>query len=145
MTRADPYDLQRFVEAQARVSEQVMQELRAGSKRSHWMWFVFPQIEGLGHSVMAERYAISGVAEARAYLQHATLGPRLRESVGALLLHTDKSALQILGHPDDLKLRSSLTLFASIEPEGSVFQQALEQFFNGKPDDRTLTRTQRQQ
>ena len=141
MTRQDPFDLQRFVEAQAPVFDQVLRELRAGSKRSHWMWFVFPQVQGLGHSAMARRYAISDVAEARAYLRHDVLGPRLRDSVEALLAHPDKSALQMLGHPDDVKLRSSLTLFAAIEPAESVFHQALEQFFDGRPDDRTLQQT----
>lgn len=141
MSRQDPFDLQRFVEAQDPVFDQVLGELRAGSKRSHWMWFVFPQVQGLGHSAMARRYAVSGVAEAQAYLRHDVLGPRLRESVEALLAHPDKSALQMLGHPDDLKLRSSLTLFAAIEPAGSVFHQALEQFFDGRPDDKTLRQT----
>lgn len=141
MTREDPFDLKRFVEAQAPVFDQVLRELRAGSKHSHWMWFVFPQVQGLGHSAMARRYAISGMAEARAYLRHEVLGPRLRESVEALLAHSDQSALQMLGHPDDLKLRSSLTLFAAIEPAGSVFHQALEQFFDGKPDEKTLQQT----
>lgn len=138
MTRQDPFDLERFVEAQDPVFDQVLGELRAGSKRSHWMWFVFPQVQGLGHSAMARRYAISGVAEARAYLHHDVLGPRLRDSVEALLAHSGKSALQILGHPDDLKLRSSLTLFATLEPAGSIFHQALEQFFDGKDDEKTL-------
>lgn len=141
MSRQDPFDLQRFVEAQDPVFDQVLGELRAGSKRSHWMWFVFPQVQGLGHSAMARRYAVSDVAEARAYLRHDVLGPRLRESVEALLAHPDKSALQMLGHPDDLKLRSSLTLFAAIEPAGSVFHQALEQFFDGRPDEKTLRQT----
>lgn len=141
MTRQDPFDLKRFVEAQDPVFDQVLGELRAGSKRSHWMWFVFPQVQGLGHSAMAKRYAISDVAEARAYLRHDVLGPRLRDSVEALLAHSDMSALQMLGHPDDLKLRSSLTLFAAIEPAGSVFHQALDRFFDGKPDERTLQQT----
>ncbi|CAG8863699.1 hypothetical protein PS627_00637 [Pseudomonas fluorescens] len=140
MTRKDHFDLERFVEAQDPVFDRVMEELRAGSKRSHWMWFVFPQIQGLGHSTMAERYAISSVTEARAYLHHDVLGPRLRGCVEALQLHAEKSALQILGHPDDLKLRSSLTLFAGLEPEGSVFHQALDRFFEAKPDERTLQR-----
>ena len=141
MTRQDRFDLKRFVEAQDPVFDQVLAELRAGSKRSHWMWFVFPQVQGLGHSAMAKRYAISDVAEARAYLRHDVLGPRLRDSVEALLAHSDMSALQMLGHPDDLKLRSSLTLFAALEPAGSVFHQALEQFFDGRPDEKTLKQT----
>jgi len=138
MSKADPFDLQRFIDAQAPVVDQVMQELRAGAKRSHWMWFVFPQLQGLGHSAMAKRYAITGAAEAEAYLQHEVLGQRLEECVTTLLQHTGKSVLQILGHPDDLKLRSSLTLFASLRPGESVFQQALDQFFEGEPDARSV-------
>ncbi|WP_347929860.1 DUF1810 domain-containing protein [Pseudomonas helvetica] len=135
----DPFNLRRFVEAQRPVFSRVMDELRAGRKTSHWMWFIFPQLQGLGHSEMAERFAISGAAEARAYLLHDVLGPRLEESVSTLLQHSDKSALAILGHPDDLKLRSCLTLFASIKPEQPLFQQALDQFFAGEPDARTLS------
>jgi uncharacterized protein (DUF1810 family) len=134
----DPFSLLRFVEAQRPVFTRVMEELRAGHKTSHWMWFIFPQLHGLGHSEIAERFAISGAAEARAYLLHDVLGPRLEESVSTLLQHSDKSALEILGHPDDLKLRSCLTLFASIKPEHPLFQQALNQFFAGEPDARTL-------
>ncbi|NBA98472.1 DUF1810 domain-containing protein [Pseudomonas sp. R5(2019)] len=134
----DPFNLLRFVEAQRPVFTRVMEELRAGRKTSHWMWFIFPQLEGLGHSEIAERFAISGAAEARAYLQHEVLGPRLEESVAAILQHSDKSALQILGRTDDLKLRSCLTLFASIKPDHPLFQRALDQFYGGEPDARTL-------
>lgn len=135
----DPFNLNRFVEAQRPVFTQAMNELRAGQKSSHWMWFIFPQLKGLGHSEMAQRFAISSAAEARAYLQHAELGPRLEQSVDAVLQHSDKSARQILGYPDDLKLRSCLTLFASIAPEHPQFQMALDQFFSGEADAKTLS------
>ncbi len=137
---SDPYDLQRFVEAQAPVHDRALAELRAGRKQSHWMWFVFPQIAGLGHSAMAQRYAISGVDEARAYLEHALLGPRLHECAQAMLLHTDHSARQILGPPDDLKLRSSMTLFAAVAPDQPIFQQVLNAFFDGEADPATLSK-----
>lgn len=132
------HDLSRFVDAQRTVYPQVMEELHAGRKTRHWMWFIFPQLRGLGHSEMAERYGLSGLDEARAYLEHEVLGPRLASCVSALVEHADKSALRILGHPDDLKLRSCLTLFAAVDPSDSLFQFALLQFFNGEPDDRTL-------
>ncbi|WP_222909007.1 DUF1810 domain-containing protein [Pseudomonas sp. DNDY-54] len=138
----DPHDLQRFVEAQIPVYERALEELRAGHKQSHWMWFVFPQIAGLGHSAMAQRYAISGVDEARAYLEHPLLGPRLQACAQAMLLHRDRSARQILGSPDDLKLRSSMTLFAAIAPEQPLFQQVLDTFFEGEADSQTLSRLQ---
>lgn len=133
------FDLQRFVEAQNPVYDQVMQELQAGRKRSHWMWYVFPQLDGLGHSIMAERYALSGIDEARAYLAHPVLGPRLEACVAALVQHSDKSAREILGSPDDLKLRSCLTLFSQAAPEHPLFQLGLLQFYGGVPDMRTLT------
>jgi uncharacterized protein (DUF1810 family) len=134
----DPFDLLRFVEAQRPVFTLAMEELRRGHKTSHWMWFIFPQLQGLGRSAMAERFAISGAAEARAYLLHDLLGPRLEESVSIILEHSDKSALQILGSPDDVKLRSCLTLFASIAPDHPGFQLALDQFFAGEKDAKTL-------
>jgi uncharacterized protein (DUF1810 family) len=115
-----------------------MDELRAGHKESHWMWFIFPQVKSLGHSEMADRFAMSGAAEARAYLAHDMLGLRLDECVRALLDHHEISALQILGSPDDLKLRSCLTLFATVGSDGLVYQQALDQFTDGKADERTL-------
>lgn len=133
-------DLQRFVEAQNPVYDQVMQELQAGRKRSHWMWYVFPQLDGLGHSAMAERYALAGVDEARAYLAHPLLGPRLQACVTALLQHHDKSAREMLGSPDHLKLRSCLTLFAQAAPGNPLFQAALVQFYDGEPDALTLAR-----
>lgn len=138
----DPHDLQRFVEAQTPVYERALEELRAGHKQSHWMWFVFPQIAGLGNSAMAQRYAISGVDEARAYLEHPLLGPRLHACAQAMLLHRDRSARQILGSPDDLKLRSSMTLFAAAAPEQPLFQQVLDTFFEGEADSQTLSRLQ---
>ncbi|GLO51255.1 hypothetical protein D3C81_785890 [compost metagenome] len=132
------HDLQRFVEAQNPVYDQVMQELQAGRKRSHWMWYVFPQLDGLGHSAMAERYALAGIDEARAYLAHPLLGPRLEACVTALLQHRDKSAREMLGSPDHLKLRSCLTLFARAAPGNPLFQLALVQFYDGEPDALTL-------
>lgn len=134
------FDLQRFVEAQNPVYDQVMEELQAGRKRSHWMWYVFPQLDGLGHSAMAERYALAGVDEARAYLAHPLLGARLQACVTALLQHSDKSAREVLGSPDHLKLRSCLTLFARAAPDNPLFQLALAQFYDGEPDALTLTR-----
>jgi uncharacterized protein (DUF1810 family) len=134
----DTFDLLRFIEAQQPVYDRALHELRAGRKATHWMWFVFPQLRGLGRSEMAERFGLSGAAEAQGYLQHPVLGPRLLESVTTLLQHRDKSALDILGHPDDLKLRSCLTLFAAIAPDEAVFQEALERFFGGEMDARTV-------
>ncbi|NKQ10933.1 DUF1810 domain-containing protein [Pseudomonas sp. SST3] len=136
----DRDELQRFVVAQAPVYHRVLGELRAGQKRSHWMWFIFPQIAGLGSSEMARRYAISDLDEARAYLGHDVLGPRLHECAQAMLLHIERSARQILGSPDDLKLRSSMTLFAAAAPDQPVFQQVLDAFFNGEADPATLSR-----
>jgi uncharacterized protein (DUF1810 family) len=130
-------DLVRFVEAQASVYAQVVEELRAGHKQSHWMWFVFPQLAGLGHSVMAERYAIRDLDQASRYLNDPTLGDRLRHDTRLMLRHAGKSALRILGSPDDLKFRSCVTLFglaASNEDDRSLFKQALDQFYEGKPD-----------
>ena len=134
----DPFNLSRFVDAQRPVYGQVMNELRAGRKTSHWMWFVFPQLKGLGRSEIAMRFGIAHRAEARAYLEHPLLGPRLVECVQALLTHTGASARQILGSPDDLKLRSCLTLFNEVQPQPDVYQRTLDQFYGGKPDDRTL-------
>lgn len=134
----DPHDLQRFVDAQQGVYSQALAELSAGAKRSHWMWFVFPQLRGLGSSAMAERYGLSGAAEARAYWQHPQLGARLAECTAALLGVTGRSARQILGTPDDLKFRSCMTLFAHVVPEEPAFRTALERYFDGLPDERTL-------
>jgi uncharacterized protein (DUF1810 family) len=136
---ADPHDLRRFVEAQAPVYAQARDELRAGRKRSHWMWFVFPQMRGLGRSAMAHRYGIASRAEAVAYLDHPLLGARLVECTGLMLAQPQgSSALAVLGAPDDLKFRSSMTLFAAVSPAGSRFSAALDRFFGGAADPATL-------
>jgi len=129
-------DLERFVAAQDGVHHTALAELRAGRKRSHWMWFVFPQIAGLGSSPAARRYAVSGLDEARAYLAHPVLGPRLAEAARAVLAVDGRSAEQILGHPDDLKLRSSMTLFARAADDPAVFEAVLARYYDG-PDPRT--------
>jgi uncharacterized protein (DUF1810 family) len=135
---SDPHNLQGFTDAQHGVFEIALAELRAGSKQSHWMWFVFPQLAGLGRSPTAQFYAISGTDEARAYLAHPVLGPRLRRSVEALMPWAGKrSAEQILGAIDAIKLRSSLTLFDRVAPD-DVFASALDAFFGGDADERTL-------
>jgi uncharacterized protein (DUF1810 family) len=132
-------DLERFVAAQdsGGTYERALRELRAGRKTSHWMWFVFPQVAGLGHSSMAQAYAISSLAQARDYLAHPVLGPRLRACTAAVLTHTDRSAEQVFGGIDALKLRSSMTLFARADPEEPGFQQVLDAFYGGEPDART--------
>jgi uncharacterized protein (DUF1810 family) len=134
----DQYDLQRFVAAQMSVFDVVCDELREGRKRSHWMWFVFPQISGLGHSATARKYAISSLDEARAYLQHPVLGDRLRrccELVGAV---QGRTAEGIFGPTDAMKFRSSMTLFMHAAPDDRIFSDCLKQFFDGKPDAATL-------
>jgi uncharacterized protein (DUF1810 family) len=147
----DAYDLQRFLEAQAGVYEQACAELRAGRKRSHWMWFVFPQIQGLGSSPMAVRYAISSLDEAGAYLKHLVLGPRLRESAGIVVGVQGKTVGEIFGSPDDMKFHSSMTLFAkaakttepsakAAEGSGDVFDEALVKYFGGAMDQGTIRR-----
>jgi uncharacterized protein (DUF1810 family) len=134
--------LERFVEAQHSrgTYETALAELRDGRKVSHWMWFVFPQIAGLGRSPMAQRYAIASLDEARAYVAHAVLGPRLVEAARALMQHTGRSADAILGGIDAMKLRSSMTLFAAAAPEEPVFREVLEAFFGGQPDPETERR-----
>jgi len=134
----DPFDLSRFLAAQDPVYPGALSEIRAGRKRSHWMWFVFPQAIGLGTSHTAQHYAIRSMDEARAYLAHPTLGHRLRECAESLLRVRGKSASEIFGYPDDVKLRSSMTLFASVAEEDSVFEEVLERYFGGKPDPLTL-------
>ena len=134
----DPYDLERFVTAQASVYSDAREELRAGRKESHWMWFVFPQVRGLGLSAAAHRNGIASLDEARAYLRHPVLGPRIKECTELMLLHDRRSAREILGSPDDLKLRSSMTLFAAAAPDEPCFRLALARFYDGKPDERTL-------
>jgi uncharacterized protein (DUF1810 family) len=134
------WDLERFVTAQAPVYHAVLAELRAGRKRSHWMWFIFPQLAGLGHSAMAQHYAISGLEEARAYLDHPLLGARLLEC-GALALAAGQhaSAHTIFGSPDDLKFRSSMTLFSLAAPGEPVFAGCLHCFYGGQPDPETIS------
>lgn len=137
------FGLDRFVRAQAGVYEQACAELRAGRKRTHWMWFIFPQIKGLGSSEMAVRYAISSIEEARAYLEHPVLGPRLRECAGIVVSLEGRTIDQIFGYPDDLKFHSSMTLFskaAEISEEDLVFSQALDKYFDGKEDAGTVQR-----
>jgi uncharacterized protein (DUF1810 family) len=139
MSSPDPFDLRRFVDAQARNYAQALAEIRAGQKESHWMWYVFPQIAGLGSSPTAQRFAIRGRDEAAAYLAHPVLGSRLRECAAALLaLPPGTPAEHVFGWPDNLKLRSSATLFGEVSPPGSVFAQVLERYFGGEPDARTL-------
>jgi len=130
MTAADdPYDLTRFVRAQERDYDQALAELASGRKRSHWMWYVFPQFEGLGSSATSKRYAIKSIAEARAYLAHPILGPRLLECAEAVVRLEGRSATEIFGSPDDLKLKSCATLFASLLPPGSVFDRLLAKYY----------------
>jgi len=134
----DPHDLNRFVEAQRRIYPQALAEIRNGSKQSHWMWFIFPQFAGLGFSSTSRRYAIKSAAEAKAYLAHPILGPRLIECAEAALGVEGRSALDIFGSPDDMKLRSCATLFAGVSPDGSVFHRLIDEFFDGKPDEKTI-------
>ena len=138
----DPRDLERFVAAQddRGTYDAALAELRAGRKTSHWMWFVFPQNAGLGHSPMARRYAIASLEEARAYLAHPVLGPRLVEAARALEALTDRSAREVLGDTDAMKLRSSMTLFARAAPEEPAFARVLEVYFQGSEDEATLAR-----
>lgn len=133
-------DLERFVEAQDGVYETVRAELRAGRKTSHWMWFVFPQLRGLGHSATANYYGIGSAAEVLAYLEHPVLGARLRECVGLVLAAEGSTARAIFGSPDDLKFRSSMTLFAAVAPTEPLFRRALEKYFAGEPDALTIAR-----
>ena len=138
MPTRDGFDLQRFVDAQNAVYGTVVRELEEGRKRSHWMWFIFPQVEGLGSSPMAQRYAIGSRQEAEAYLQHPVLGERLTECTLLMLPHEGRSAHAILGSPDDLKFQSSMTLFADVSEKGSPFERALDVFYGGKRDRKTV-------
>jgi uncharacterized protein (DUF1810 family) len=138
--KIDRYNLQRFVEAQDAIFEQVTSELRAGRKMSHWMWFIFPQIRGLGRSPTAIEYAIFGLDEARAYLSHSVLGPRLRECTELVLMVENRTAAQIFGSPDDMKFQSCMTLFAQVAPKDNIFEKALQKYFRGVPDQLTLDR-----
>jgi uncharacterized protein (DUF1810 family) len=137
-TAEDPYDLGRFIEAQKTCYERVLAEIRGGEKRSHWMWYIFPQLSGLGFTLTSRKYSIRSLGEAEAYLAHPTLGPRLVECAEAALGVSGSSAHDIFGSPDDWKLRSSATLFALVSPAGSVFQQVLDKYFHGERDPRTL-------
>jgi uncharacterized protein (DUF1810 family) len=137
---SDPFDLQRFVEAQARVYHTIVDELRGGRKRSHWIWFVFPQLSGLGSSPMAARYAISSLDEARAYLRHDVLGPRLHECAQLVNRVEGRSITQIFGSPDDLKVRSSMTLFARATDDNDDFVELLERYYGGQEDPLTMAR-----
>jgi len=134
----DPYDLQRFVRAQEHDYEEALSEIRSGRKRSHWMWYIFPQFDGLGVSPTSKQYAVKSLAEARAFLSHPLLGPRLRECAAAAVRIEGLSAADIFGFPDDMKLRSCATLFASVSPAGSVFHRLIDRFFAGEPDAETL-------
>jgi uncharacterized protein (DUF1810 family) len=132
-----PYNLERFVHAQSFNYDEALAELRDGKKRTHWMWYVFPQIEGLGNSALAHEFSIKSEAEARAYLEHPLLGPRLLECARTVVNTVGRSAHDIFGSPDDVKLRSCATLFAQVSSD-PVFQQILDEYFFGKADDRTL-------
>ena len=134
----DPYGLGRFVAAQDEDYDQALSEITSGQKRTHWMWYVFPQIDGLAFSSTAKRYAIKSLEEARAYLDHPVLGPRLLECMEAVLRIEERTAKEIFGSPDDLKLRSCATLFACVQPAGSVFDRLLAKYYEGEPDTRTL-------
>jgi uncharacterized protein (DUF1810 family) len=138
----DPHNLQRFVDAQSRVFDQVCSELHQGRKRGHWMWFIFPQVQGLGHSPLAQQYAIDSREEAAAYLEHPVLGPRLRACAQLVNLVEGRSIEEILGYPDHLKFRSSMTLFAHASSDNQVFLDALAKYFDGAFDRLTLERLQ---
>lgn len=132
------YDLSRFLEAQKNSYDTALREIRAGRKRSHWMWYIFPQIRGLGYSAMAQHYAIRDLGEAREYLQHPLLGPRLIEISEALLALDQSDPRRVMGSPDDLKLCSCMTLFQCAAPDQPVFGKVLDKFYGGRPDERTL-------
>src|SRR4051794_4759870 len=134
----DPHNLNRFVQAQEGDYERALSEIRRGRKQSHWMWYIFPQLDGLGFSSTSKRYSIKSVAEAEAYLAHPVLGPRLMECAEAVLRVVGRSALELFGSPDDMKLRSCATLFASVSPVGSVFDRLLGKYFQGERDGKTL-------
>jgi uncharacterized protein (DUF1810 family) len=135
---ADPFNLQRFVRAQAGVYEEALAELGSGRKRTHWMWFIFPQIQGLGYSATSRHYAIKSLAEAREYLRHPVLGPRLLACAEAVLAVEGRSASAIFSYPDDLKLHSSMTLFAAAAGPDSAFARVLDKYFAGSQDEGTL-------
>jgi uncharacterized protein (DUF1810 family) len=134
----DPYDLNRFISAQEGIYDRVLAELRGGQKRTHWMWYIFPQIDGLGHSPTTRHYAVKSLEEARRYLAHPVLGARLVECAEAVLVVSGLSASDIFGHPDDWKLQSSMTLFSLVAGPGSIFERVLDKYYQGKRDARTL-------
>lgn len=134
----DEYNLQRFLDAQERVYDTVLAELRAGRKASHWIWFIFPQLAGLGRSSMAQQFALTSLDEAKAYLQHPVLGSRLRECTQVVLDVEGRSAEEIFGYPDYLKFRSCMTLFSTASTDNALFKAALLKYFHGKPDQLTL-------
>jgi uncharacterized protein (DUF1810 family) len=140
MNQPDPYNLRRFVDDQATVYEQVLRELRAGRKASHWMWFIFPQIAGLGHSPMAQRFAISGRAEAESYLQHAVLSPRLTECTRLVNQQAGRAIEDTLGDIDGLKFRSSMTLFAKVAKDNAIFVEAIQKYYGGNFDELTMAK-----
>jgi uncharacterized protein (DUF1810 family) len=135
---SDAYNLQRFLDAQAHTYHTALAELRAGRKSSHWIWFIFPQIAGLGHSAMAQQFGISSLDEAKAYLQHPVLGPRLRECTQLVLDVNGRSADEIFSYPDNLKFRSCMTLFLTVAPDNTLFKDALFKYFDDKPDQMSL-------
>jgi uncharacterized protein (DUF1810 family) len=135
-----PSDLEHFVTAQRGVYDGALAELRRGRKTGHWIWFIFPQIAGLGRSAMSERYAIGSADDARAYLAHPTLGPRLRECAAVLLDHADKESEEVLGSIDSIKVRSSMTLFQAAAPHELIFGRVLEAWYGGRPDPATIER-----
>ncbi|GAC1552020.1 MAG: DUF1810 domain-containing protein [Collimonas sp.] len=136
----DQYNLQRFVAAQQPIFDIVCDELSKGRKRSHWMWFIFPQIQGLGHSEMAFKYAISSLDEAKAYLEHPLLGPRLRDCSRLVAAVDERSVEEIFGFPDYMKFQSSMTLFAQASSDNQIFNACLRKYFDGEPDQTTLSR-----
>jgi len=136
--RADQFDLGRFIKAQENVYERVLAELKSGKKRTHWMWYIFPQIDGLGHSATSKYYAIKSIKEAREYLNHPVLGTRLVECAETVLAIEGRSISEIFGYPDDMKLRSSMTLFACVSGSQDVFARVLDKYFQGQPDVKTL-------
>lgn len=135
---SDPHDLSRFLQAQQNDYERAFSEIRSGQKRTHWMWYIFPQFRGLAFSATAELYSIKSLEEAKAYLAHPVLGARLLACAEAVLNIEDRSAKEVFGSPDDLKLRSCVTLFAQVSPSGSAFERLLDKLYQGEPDDKTL-------
>lgn len=145
MVRDDPYNLSRFAQAQEDDYERALSEIKSGRKRTHWMWYIFPQFEGLAYSATSQQYSIKSIDEARAYLDHPVLGPRLLECAEAVLRVEGRSATEIFGSPDDLKLRSCATLFACVSDPGSVFERLLAKYYDGRRDEKTLGLLRRRQ